>query len=92
MAVWQVIGDVNRYIDTMAPWVLAKSDPERLKTVMRHIFESLRVVAGLVWPFMPESAEKIQEQLNLASRGVNCTLKSLKAWGSENPLKPIKKA
>lgn len=92
MAVWQVIGDVNRYIDTMAPWVLAKSDPERLKTVMQHIFESLRVVAGLVWPFMPESAEKIQEQLNLPSKGVDCTLKSLKAWGSEKPLQPIKRA
>ncbi|MBK5102562.1 MAG: class I tRNA ligase family protein, partial [Desulfobacteraceae bacterium] len=30
MAVWEVIGRVNKYIDTMAPWVLAKSDRERL--------------------------------------------------------------
>ena len=92
MAVWELISHVNKYIDTMAPWVLAKSDPERLKTVICHIFETLRIVAGLVWPFMPESAEKIQEQLGLSRQGENCHLADLKIWGREKPLFPIKKA
>lgn len=92
MAVWELISHINKYIDTMAPWVLAKSDPERLKTVICHIFETLRIVAGLVWPFMPESAEKIQEQLGLSRQGENCHLADLKIWGREKPLFPIKKA
>ena len=92
MAVWELISHVNKYIDTMAPWVLAKSDPERLKTVICHIFETLRIVAGLVWPFMPESAGKIQEQLGLSRQGENCHLADLKIWGREKPLLPIKKA
>ena len=92
MAVWELISHINKYIDTMAPWVLAKSDPERLKTVICHIFETLRIVAGLVWPFMPESAGKIQEQLGLSRQGENCHLADLKIWGHEKPLHPIKKA
>jgi len=58
MAVWEVIGKVNKYIDTMSPWVLAKSDRERLGTVIYHITETLKIVSTLIWPFMPESAEK----------------------------------
>ncbi len=92
MAIWEVISHVNKYIDAMAPWVLAKSDPERLKTVIGHIFETLRIVAGLVWPFMPESAEKIQEQLGLSRQGENCHLADLKLWGQEKPVHPIQKA
>jgi len=92
MAVWSVISDVNKYIDTMAPWVLAESDPERLKTVMNHIFETLRIVAGLVWPFMPASAEKIQEQLGLPIQGEKYRLADLKIWGREKPVHPIRKA
>jgi len=92
MAVWEVISDVNKYIDAMAPWVLAESKPERLKTVINHIFETLRIVAGLVWPFIPASAEKIQEQLGLSSQGGNCRLADLKIWGREKPLHPVRKA
>ncbi len=92
MAVWDVISDVNKYIDRMAPWVLAKSEPERLKTVICHIFETLRIVAGLVWPFMPASAEKIQDQLGLDNLGDKCRLADLKVWGREKPTHPIEKA
>lgn len=76
----------------MAPWVLAKSDPERLKTVISHIFETLRIVAGLVWPFMPASSEKIQEQLGLNKRGERCQLADLRIWGQEKPDHPVRKA
>jgi len=92
MAVWEVISDVNKYIDRMAPWVLAKSEPERLKTVINHIFETLRIVAGLVWPFIPASAEKIQEQLGLTHKGDQCRLVDLRTWGLEKPAHPILKA
>jgi len=92
MAIWEVIARVNKYIDEMAPWVLAKSDPERLSTVICHIFETLRIVAGLLWPFIPESAEKIQSQLALPRQGKDVTLQDLRRWGAERPSRPITKA
>ena len=92
MAIWEVIGKVNRYIDYMAPWVLAKSDRERLATVIYHIFETLRIIAALLWPFIPGSAEKIQEQLGLSKKGKDFTLEEIKRWGSERPVRKITKA
>jgi len=92
MAVWEVIGKVNKYIDEMAPWVLAKSDTGRLATVIRHIFETLRIVAGLLWPFIPESAEKIQFQLGLTCQGKDVTLDDLRTWAMERPVRPVEKA
>jgi methionyl-tRNA synthetase len=92
MAVWEVIGKVNKYIDTMAPWVLAKSNRERLATVIYHITETIKIVSGLIWPFMPESAEKIQDELGLAKRGEDFLLEDLRVWGNEKPVRPVKKA
>ena len=89
MAVWEVIGRVNKYIDTMAPWVLAKSDRERLSTVMFHITETLKIIAALIWPFMPESAEKIQEQLGLARKGKDLPLEMVREWGKERPVRTM---
>lgn len=92
MAIWEVIGRVNRYIDSMAPWVLAKSDRERLATVICHIFETLRIIAALLWPFMPGSAEKIQEQLGLSKKGKDFILEEIRRWGIERPVRKITKA
>ncbi|MCP4577097.1 MAG: methionine--tRNA ligase subunit beta, partial [Deltaproteobacteria bacterium] len=92
MSVWEVIGRVNKYIDTMAPWVLAKSDTERLATVIFHIVETLKIISVLVWPFMPESAEKIHEQLGLAEKGKDLKLNDLRQWGKERPVRAMTKA
>ena len=92
MAVWDVINRVNRYIDVMAPWVLAKSDTQRLSTVMFHIIETLKIVSVLIWPFMPNSAEKMQEQLGLSKKGRELKLQEIRAWGSERPVRPLIKA
>ncbi len=60
-AIWELISLLNKYIDDTAPWVLAKdaAKTERLATVMRCLLEALRVVAVLLWPFMPASAERM---------------------------------
>lgn len=82
MAIWDLISGLNKYIDSTTPWVLAKSDPGRLATVMFHLIESLRVVSGLIWPFMPGTAEKLQELLRMKRRGPELTLDVLRNWGS----------
>ena len=68
IAIWRLVGRLNKYIDETAPWQLAK-DPEkreRLMTVMYTIFEGIRHISQLVYPFMPESAQRIREQLLLS--------------------------
>jgi len=81
MAVWEVISSVNKYIDSMAPWELAKSEPERLKTVIRCVIEPLKVISVLLWPFMPETAEKIQGLLNLPRSGRDLQVDHISQWG-----------
>ncbi len=91
MAVWDVIGEANRYIDKMAPWVLAKTDRDRLSTVIFHIIETLKIISVLVWPFMPGSAETIQEQLSLPKKGRDILLDDIREWGSLTCSGPVKK-
>lgn len=69
-AIWQYIGALNKYIDLTSPWVLAK-DPanqdnmDRLKTVLYHLAEGLRIVSVLISPVMPGTALKIRAQLGV---------------------------
>jgi len=79
---WDFIGDVNKYVDQSAPWILAKEkNEERLGTVLWTIVQAIGVVTILIYPFMPESAEKIWERLG-SSQPLNSKLLSdAKQWG-----------
>lgn len=65
--IWTLIRRANKYIDETSPWILAKeeSKKERLGTVLYNLAETLRFVSVLVSPFLPETAVKINEQLNI---------------------------
>ena len=91
-AVWEFIGNVNKYIVTTEPWVLAKSDRDRLATVMSSIVESLKIISALIWPVMPESAEKIQDLLALPRKGGELKLAELRDWGKGKPIRSLSKA
>ena len=56
----------NKYIDETMPWALAKDESKkaRLGTVLYNLLESIRFIAVLLSPFMPETAEKIFAQMN----------------------------
>jgi len=64
-AVWAVVADANRYFAGEAPWALAKTDPARQKTVLYVTAEVIRQVAILAQPFMPTSAGKLLDLLNI---------------------------
>lgn len=91
ISVWEIINKVNKYIDSMAPWVLAKTDEARLSTVMFNILESIKVVSVMLWPFMPGTAEKIQGFMGLAKMGKDLTLDDVRVWGGILPTKLIDK-
>ncbi|MBE7008498.1 MAG: methionine--tRNA ligase [Ruminococcaceae bacterium] len=63
--VFKVIARANKYIDETAPWVLAKDEGkrDRLAAVLYNLLETVRICAVLLTPFMPESAEKIFDQI-----------------------------
>ena len=52
---------LNRYVEEQAPWQLAKDEARSgdLDRVLRTLAEGLRTVTVLVWPWLPESAEKL---------------------------------
>ena len=56
----------NKYIDETMPWALAKDESKkaRLGTVLYNLLEAIRYIAILLTPFMPQTAEKIFEQMN----------------------------
>ena len=62
-AVWSVLGDTNAYFAEQAPWVLRKTDPARMATVLYVTLEVVRQVALLVQPVMPQSAGKLLDVL-----------------------------
>ena len=75
---------MNKYIDETATWTLAKN-PEsknRLSTVMYNLVESLYKIAVLLSPFMPETGQKIWDQLGIKSDITKVKLEEIKAWGS----------
>ena len=71
---------LNKYIDETTPWALAKDESKkgRLGTVLYNLLEGIRFLAVLLTPFMPDTAEKIFEQIGTNER----SYESLKAFGT----------
>jgi methionyl-tRNA synthetase len=61
--VWAVVAEANRYFAGEAPWAAAKTDPQRMGTVLYVTAEVIRQIAILAQPFMPASAAKFLDQL-----------------------------
>jgi methionyl-tRNA synthetase len=60
-----MIWESNKYIDEMAPWILKKTDPDRMETVLYVLLEVLRHAAILYQPLIPDAANKILDQLTV---------------------------
>jgi len=73
IAIWEVISTANTYVEQSAPWNIAKSErngeipPGRLDTVLHALAITLGKLAQLLYPFLPETAEKMAAQLGSAS-------------------------
>ena len=77
--IFKVISRANKYIDENAPWVLAKSEENkpRLARVLYNLLETVRICAGLLTPFMPDTAAEISRRLG----GAPMDWDSLNVWG-----------
>jgi len=65
-ALWELVRFLNKYVDSQAPWTLAKTgETERLGTVMYVLLEGMRKVALHLWPVMPDASEAMLSQLGI---------------------------
>ena len=78
--IFKVISRANKYIDENAPWVLAKDEAQkpRLTRVLYNLLETVRICAGLLQPFMPDTAAEIGKRLG----GADLSWDSLNAFGT----------
>jgi len=62
-AIWVVVRAANAYVDRQAPWALRKTDPARMNTVLYCLAETIRHLALILQPFMPDSTARMLDQL-----------------------------
>ncbi len=78
--IFKVISRANKYIDENAPWVLAKDEAQkpRLAKLLYNLLETVRICAGLLQPFMPDTAAEIAKRLGNA----DLSWETLNAFGT----------
>lgn len=79
--IWKLVSRANKYIDENTPWLLIKEEDKHplLANVMYHLTETLRMVAVLLQPFLPQTGSAILEQLEVPETAQ--TWESLQSFG-----------
>jgi methionyl-tRNA synthetase len=90
-AIWAVVGAANRYVDEQAPWTLRKTDQLRLATVLYVLADTIRQIAILTQPFMPDSSNRILDLLAVSpdSRSFDALKTALPGGVQLEPPQPI---
>jgi methionyl-tRNA synthetase len=67
-AIWDLIRLCDEYIDKSAPWKLAKNpdNAPQLRTVLNYSARALRLLAVLLYPFMPQASKQLAQQLGFS--------------------------
>ena len=72
--VFELLTETNIYVDRQAPWILKKTNLERMNTVLFVTLEIIRRSSLLLFPIMPQSCEKVFSMLNIDKKDI--TLKN----------------
>jgi methionyl-tRNA synthetase len=84
--VWDLVGALNRFIVQHEPWKIAR-DPaaaRRLDTILYDAAEGLRVIAALIAPVMPASADRLWSAVGAIGHAADARLDSFR-WGALAP-------
>ncbi len=81
-AAWKFVAYCDQTISDRQPWTLVKNGKtNEVHTLLYHLAEALRHIAIMIWPVMPETAEKIMTQLGLnVSKELGKPLSELQRW------------
>lgn len=65
--IWKLVNRANEYVEQTAPFKLAKDPAQaaRLDEVLYNLLEACRILGVLLWPFMPQTADRVFAQLKL---------------------------
>lgn len=93
-AVWEFITHMNKYVDITAPWTLAKNKGahKQLETVIYNLLEGLRIISGLIYPVMPDTAATMQQHLGIDDDDTFYKMDRLTVWGGLTPGIKLKKS
>jgi methionyl-tRNA synthetase len=89
-SLWELVRALNRYVDSQAPWSLAKAgNAARLDTVMYCLLEGMYKTACCLWPIMPDTAAAMLRQLGMPGDRAVPPLSDLaqeaQRWGAVRP-------
>ncbi|MFA5479836.1 MAG: methionine--tRNA ligase [Candidatus Muiribacteriota bacterium] len=78
----EIVKNSNKYIDRAAPWTAFKDGQMKsVNVILYNIIESLRISALLLYPIIPETAEKIMKEINIAIDMKTINLDTEAVWG-----------
>lgn len=60
--IFSFIDKCNEYVQDKKPWETESKNKEK---ILYELVDSIKVIAILLWPFIPETSEKIAKHLNL---------------------------
>src|SRR5262249_822703 len=86
-AILELIDAANRHLDQVAPWRLARTDPDAAAALLYAPLEAARIAAGELAPFVPEVAQTIVARLGGDSRPTWGRLAALHAGSPPLPRK-----
>lgn len=80
--IWRFVQNTNKYINKKEPWKLEGKEKEN---VLYNCLESIRKVSILLWPFIPETSEKIFSLLNIENQNLTTFEKNIKTYKPKEP-------
>ncbi|MEK7122236.1 MAG: class I tRNA ligase family protein, partial [Patescibacteria group bacterium] len=81
-AVIELISYGDKYIEEKKPWAVLKTDNEEYTSIMGTLLELVRQVSLLLYPFMPQTAQKVWRSLGVEEQHKEQYLAKLKEWGT----------
>ncbi len=82
---WKLLRWGDRHVEHTKPWALHKEDPEAFVADMSLLVELTRQVSLMIYPIMPETAEKIWQQLGLEHVERMASWQQMKVWRGARP-------
>ncbi len=91
-SIWEIVKLSNLYIDKNAPWQLAKekNKQKELHNTLYNLLETLRILALILFPFIPDSAQKIWAQLGIEGNIESQIVDKAMIWGQLKPGTKVK--
>ena len=80
--IWRYVQETNKYINDKEPW---KLEGKELEKVLYNCLESIRKISVLLWPFIPETSERIFSLLNISQLNLTEFNKEIKSYNVKKP-------